>query len=324
MFDPQKIRTQRSLQEPLHTADPSLFPHDEEVPEGCVELDGLKDEYGYLVDIHTDVVYCVRTHEKTKEKKPLHLIILEPKDNHKQEKQWSCLVYVQGSAFHQQWLWNSISRLIRLAEKGFAIAIVEYRPSEFAPFPAQVQDTKTAIRFIRQEAARYHIDPNHIALGGDSSGAHTALIAGFSGDRPPVSEDHGHVSAAVNCIVDLYGPTVFSLMNYYASAQNHYDPQSPEGFEIGQKNVLEHPELVEATIPMHYLSADQDTPPLLIMHGSRDMLVPFSQSVFLYQSMKSLGKEVTFYKINDANHGFLGFNNDTVLNIVAEFLKAHI
>lgn len=113
-------------------------------------------------------------------------------------------------------------------------------------------------------------------------------------------------------------------MNYYASAQNHYDPQSPEGFEIGQKNVLEHPELVEATIPMRYLSADQDTPPLLIMHGSRDMLVPFSQSVFLYQSMKFLGKEVTFYKINDANHGFLGFNNDTVLNIVAEFLKAHI
>ncbi|BBH27894.1 hypothetical protein SG0102_28280 [Intestinibaculum porci] len=86
---------------------------------------------------------------------------------------------MQGSAFHQQWLWNSISRLIRLAEKGFAIAIVEYRPSEFAPFPAQVQDTKAAIRFLRQEAVRYHIDSNHIALGGDSSGAHTALIAGF-------------------------------------------------------------------------------------------------------------------------------------------------
>lgn len=54
------------------------------------------------------------------------------------------------------------------------------------------------------------------------------------------------------------------------------------------------------------------------------MLVPFSQSCQLYNYMKKLGKEVEFYKLNDANHGFLGFNNDTVLHIVLEFLKKHI
>lgn len=73
--------------------------------------------------------------------------------------------------------------------------------------------------------------------------------------------------------------------------------------------------------PLSYLSEAKATPSTLIIHGGRDMLVPFSQSCQLYNYMKELGKEVEFYKLNDANHGFLGFNNDTVLHIVLEFLK---
>lgn len=325
MFDFKKIMQERSLLDPIPTSNPALFPHDDYVPEGCIELNDLHDEYGYHVDIHRDVVYCERTNEAGDTRK-LHLTILEPKEHFhsEKEKRWPCLVYIQGSAFHEQWIWNNISRLLRLAEKGFVVAIVEYRPSEFAPFPAQVQDAKTAIRFLRKHATTYHIDEKHMAIGGDSSGGHTALIAGFSGDQKPNTDDYPEYSAQVNCIVDWYGPTVFSLMNYYESSQNHYDPKSPEGFEIGQKNVLEHPELVKETIPMNYVSSDQKTPPLLILHGSRDMLVPFHQSVFLYEYMLELHKDVTFYKLNDANHGSLGFDNDRVMEIVVEFLKTHI
>ena len=146
-------------------------------------------------------------------------------------------------------------------------------------------------------------------------------MVGFTGDDAPDTDLYGEYSAKVNCIVDSYGPTVFPLMNYFESSQNHYDPESPEGYEIGYKNVLEHVDLAMEASPLSYLSEDKATPSTLIIHGGRDMLVPFSQSCQLYNYMKELGKEVEFYKLNDANHGFLGFNNDTVLHIVLEFLK---
>lgn len=334
MFDPIPIMNKRHLLDPIPTPIPSEFPHDEEIPEGCIVLKDLKDDWGHYVDIHTDVVYAERTVTSPSghtENIPLHLQILEPKihigapvEEMLKEHIWPCIVYIQGSAFHKQWCWNNIPRHIRLAQLGYVIAIVEYRPSEVMPFPAQAEDAKTAIRFMRKYASKFHIDPERIALAGDSSGAHTALIAGFTGDEIPDTELYQEYSAKVSCIIDSYGPSVFSLMNYYDSSQNHYDPDSPEGFEIGQKNVLEHPELANATIPMNYLSETKPTPPLLIFHGSRDMLVPFNQSVQLYNYMKQMGKEVIFYKIENGSHGGLGFDNDTVLHIVDEFLKEHL
>lgn len=211
-----------------------------------------------------------------------------------------------------------------MAEHGYVVAIVEYRPSEIAPFPAQMQDAKTAVRFLKKHCEEYHIDVDHMAIAGDSSGGHTALMAGFTGDEGPDTRLYGEYSAKVNCIIDLYGPTVFSLMNYYESSQNHYHPDSPEGYEIGGKNVLEHPEVADLTIPMNYLSEEKETPPLLLIHGGRDMLVPFNQSCQLYHYMRKLGKEVIFYKIQDGSHGSLGFDNDRILGIVLDFLKEHI
>lgn len=334
MFDPKPFITKLELQSPIPTPVPAEFPHSDGVPEGCIVLKNLQDDWGHYVDIHTDVVYAEREGCFTytaPNLMPLHLQILEPRvhfgvpvEEEQRPRKWPCIVYIQGSAFHEQWIWNNIGRHIRLAQRGYVIAIVECRPSEVSPFPAQMQDAKTAIRFMRKNAEKYHVDPNHIAVAGDSSGGHTALMAGFTGDEAPDTDLYNEFSAKVNCIVDAYGPTVFSLMNYWPSSQNHYDPDSPEGFEIGQKNVLENPDLANATIPMNYLSADKPTPPTLVIHGSRDMLVPFNQSCQLYNYMKKLGKDVIFYKIDNANHGCLGFDNDTILNLVDEFLKKNI
>lgn len=334
MFDYKKIMNERKLLEPIPTPVPKDFPHTEEVPEGCHVISGLKDEWGYYVDVHTDIIYAERTGRfayTAQETMELKMIILEPKihfgvseEEMKKEMKWPCVAYVQGSAFHEQWMWNNISRHIRLAEKGYVVAIIEYRPSEISPFPAQMQDAKTAIRFLRKNADKYHIDAERIAVAGDSSGGHTALMAGFTGNTEPDTDLYGEYSAEVKCIIDVYGPTVFALMNYYQSSQNHYLPESPEGYEIGRKNVLENLEIAEKTIPMNYLSEEQFTPPTLIIHGSRDMLVPFNQSCQLYTYMKEMGKDVTFYKLENANHGCLGFDNDTVMNIILEFLEKYL
>lgn len=318
IFNPKQIMEGRELLPLTQPADPRDFPKSEEIPEGCIVLKNVRDTWGYKVDLKTHVVYAERDGFK------LELQILSPKagDPSSTEKhRWPCIVYIQGSAFHEQWIWNHLDRHIRLAQKGYVIAVVQYRPSETAPFPAQMQDAKTAIRFMRKHAEEYDIDPERIAAAGDSSGGHTALMAGFTGDDEPDTDLYGEYSAKVKCIVDLYGPTVFSLMNYWESSQNHYLPDSPEGFEIGHKNVLEHPELANATIPMNYLSREKDTPPLLVIHGGRDALVAFNQSCQLYRTMQDMGKDVTFYKIEDAGHGILGFDNDLVLDIIAGFLE---
>ena len=177
---------------------------------------------------------------------------------------------------------------------------------------------------MKINAGKYHVDADRTALWGDSSGGHTALMAGFTGDGEPDMDAYREQSAAVKCIVDWYGPTDIAKMNYYPSSMDHTQADSPEGFVIGRKNVLENPELADATVPMNYLSREKETPPLLIMHGGSDMLVPFNQSCRLYERMKELGKNVEFIKLAGANHGFMGFNCDEALDAVEGFLRKYI
>lgn len=322
------MNREATILEPLDTPVPAEFPHDETVPEGCRTVDGWQDEYGYFVELH-DVVYAVRQHGD--QNIELHLHVYQPQlpefettPEEQAAKRWPTIVFVQGSAFHKQKLTMHSNMLIRMASRGYVVAAMEYRPSEIAPIPAQMQDCKTAIRFVKKNAAEFHCDPEHIAIWGESSGGHTVLMAGFTGDEGPDTDLYGEYSASVNCIVDWYGPTDFAKMNCVPSSQNHYDPDSPEGFAIGYRNVLENPELNAAASPMTYLRADKEIPPVLIMHGSRDMLVPFNQSCLLYERLKELDKDVTFVKLNNANHGIYGFMSDNALDMVDEFIRKHI
>lgn len=212
----------------------------------------------------------------------------------------------------------------RLSEKGYAVVVPEYRPSTVAPFPAQMQDCKTAIRYVRRNAERLGFDPGRIALFGDSAGGHTVLVAGFTGDAAPDTPEYAETSAEVSCIVDWYGPTDFVKMNYYPSSQDHNPADCPEGMELGGVSVLENPDRSREASPMTYLSEDRPTPPTLIMHGGRDLLVPFNQSCRLYVTMRALGKDVTFYKLDNASHAAYGFRGDQAIGLVITWLKERL
>ena len=150
------------------------FPESEELPEGVKEIE-VKDTFGYCTELYPDVEYAEHSGKK------LHLQIMTPLV-YGQDLKWPLIVYVQGSSWHKQKLFQSLPTLVRMCERGYAVAIVEHRESELAPFPAQVIDTKAAIRFLRMNGAHYGIDASKVALWGDSSGAHTALMAGITGD----------------------------------------------------------------------------------------------------------------------------------------------
>lgn len=293
------------------------FPSMALLPEGVTPIH-LTDTFGYDVDFRPGIVYAERSGEVQ------HLHVLIPKDFKAPGKQYPLVVFIQGSAWHRQEVFQHLPHLIRVCQQGIAVAMVEYRPSEVAPFPAQAQDAKTAIRFMRKNAAQFHIDPERIGVWGDSSGAHTAVMAGFTADAEPDTDLYAEASSKVRCIVDWYGPMDISRMNDMPSMQDHIAPDSPEGYLIGQKNVLENPDAVAPTIPMNYLRSDIETPPVLIMHGSRDQLVSFEQGCLLYHRLKELGKNVRMYKLEGAYHAFGGFNSMEAVQIVIDFLKEYL
>ena len=297
---------------------PLEFPETDELPEGVKTVE-WKDSFGYPVNLIPDIEYAV------KDGYPLHIELYLPSlaDPDGEPQKAPLIVHIQGSAWKKQAMFQSIGMLTRMAAKGYTIASVEYRPSETAPFPAQVEDVKSGISFLAAHADAYPIDLDRVALWGDSSGGHTALLTGITGDRELLPTG-GLVLPDIRCIVDWYGPTEIAEMNYYPSNIDHTAADSPEGMLIGGKNVLENRDLAEKTVVMNYLRADIPTPPVLIMHGGSDMLVPFNQSARLYRRMKELGKAVEMIKLVGSNHGFMGFQCEEALEMVHAFLAEHL
>lgn len=266
--------------------------------------------------IHRGVPYAVK--ERT-----LHLEIIEPEQSREGES-FPLLIYVQGSAWGEQQIGQELPQLCRFAARGYVIAVVQYRPSAQAPFPAQIRDTKDAARYLIANASAYHADAGRMAVWGDSSGGHTALMSAFTWGLPAFDEKAGSPPLKFRAVVDFYGPTDISRMNEEPSTQDHIGADSPEGMLIGGANVLAHPEKAELTVPMRYVQKERELPPVLIVHGSRDRLVPFGQSVMLYECLKKAGKAVEAYQLKGADHGGAPFWSEKVLDLVDGFLQRHL
>ncbi len=232
------------------------------------------------------------------------------------------VIYVPGSAFYWQNVKNVIPSISLLVNRGVAVAMVQYRGSEVSTFPAQMLDTKAAVRFVKINAHKYGLDPDNVYLMGDSSGGHTVLMAGLTAGIERFEEEiYSEATSNVKGIIDLYGPTDITKMNDELSTQNHIEPDSPEGCLIGRLNVLEHPELTEPTVVMNYIESAREIPPILMFHGTNDELVPFGQSCMLYDKLVECNKKATFYAIENAHHGGSEFWSDQVLDIIEEFIK---
>ena len=157
---------------------PEQFPADKELPEGCRELKLTDDPLG--VEFRSRVVYARRDGAELRLQLFLPVKGLIPDGT-----RWPLVVFIPGSAFMQQDLDQMVPELCDFARRGWAVANVEYRHSGVAPFPAQAEDAKTAMRFLRLHAEEYRLDPEKTAYFGTSSGAHTALMAGITGDGAP-------------------------------------------------------------------------------------------------------------------------------------------
>jgi acetyl esterase/lipase len=197
---------------------------------------------------------------------------------------------------------------------GFVVAGVSTRSSSQAVFPAQVHDVKAAIRWLREHARKFGIDPRRVAVLGDSSGGWTATMAGLTGHVPALEGTVGVTGfpSDVQAVVDLYGPTDFLRMDEHmlpgaCEAFNrsfgltdcHADPRSPESSLLGSP-ILSCPERVREANPITYVTSK--APPFLIAHGELDMLVPVAQSELLFDAMKAANVPATLYVVPGAGH----------------------
>jgi acetyl esterase/lipase len=234
------------------------------VPEGVVESKDI--EYGKVGD------------------RALLLNLYTPE---KLEKPAPGLIFIHGGG------WTSGNRndykyyTVRYAKRGFVVATISYRFAQEAHFPAALQDAKCAVRWMRENAEKYHVDPNHIGVIGGSAGGHLAMMVGYTPNVPEFEGDGGHagVSSRVQAVVNFYGPSELD-----SDAARKADVVK----KFLGKTFEEDPEIFTKASPMHYLT--KDAPPTLIFHGTIDELVPVAQSDRLAEKLKGLGVPCVYEK----------------------------
>ncbi len=253
----------------------------------------------------------------------LNLQLLMPNTGDRTPK--PCVVYIPGSAWFKQNVYMSLPNMMEFAKRGFVVALVEYRHTGIAPFPAQVVDTKNTIRFLRKNAARFGIDVNNMFVWGDSSGGHTSLFVGITPDNKELDDpDFPDVSCTVNAIVAYYPPTDLSVLKDDPTAMSKGEAGSPEGQLIGKKSIAENMDLARRASPNYYVKKDVLIPPVLLAAGTKDRVVPFSQTDLMAHCLADNGKIFEYFALKDADHGSWQFWTPLMFDKVESFLRKYM
>jgi acetyl esterase/lipase len=227
------------------------------------------------------------------------------------------VVWVHGGS------WKSGSKdlcpAVRMTTNGYAVASLNYRLSQHAPFPAQIEDCKAAIRWLRANAAKHRLDPEHVGVWGASAGGHLVTLLGLLGEDKEFDKGENLKSTSrVSAVCDFFGPTDFTALldTEYAKRDGNTLSQLFGG------SLAEHREMVGKASPMKYPM--KDAPPFLIMHGTEDKLVQLRQSRMLEESLKKAGVEAKLHVIQGAGHGTPEFRAPEVYAMIDTFFDRHL
>jgi acetyl esterase/lipase len=276
--------------------------------------DGLRrQQTNEDIRVLRDLEYVSGGHERQK------LDLYLPKDKGSARP---LVIWIHGGA----WLSGSKDHCpaAPLLKEGYAVASINYRLSQHAIFPAQIEDCKAAVRWLRAHAAEYGIDPNRFAAWGASAGGHLAALLGTAGD---VKEfDRGEnlkYSSAVQVVVDYFGPTDLLKMGEQSDPKSKFDhngPDSPESRLVGGAVQL-NPKQAKRASPITFVS--KKDAPMLLVHGTADPLVPAEQSRSLYNALIKKKVPAKLHLVEGAGHGngFGPREAAAVKQFLAQYLK---
>jgi acetyl esterase/lipase len=229
--------------------------------------------------------------------------------------------------------------IANLAKEGFAVASISYRLTGQAIFPAQIEDCKAAVRWLRAHATEYNLDPDHIGACGESAGGHLAAMLGVTGGMPELEGTVGgnlQFSSRVQAVVALCAPVDFTSMLERASERSFWAKLFTSGnFNAAKYTfartyaltkflggpVTAHPDLVRLSSPALHVSAD--SPPFLLFHGRHDPLIPISQSENFLKVLTVAGVESRLEILEVNTHGFGRFPT-TMMTSTRAFFNRHL
>lgn len=260
------------------------------------------------VAVHRDIEYVENGHERHR------LDLYLPKRG---DASRPLIVFIHGGGWRQGNKNGAI--LIPLMQRGYACAAINYRLSHHAVFPAQIEDCKAAIRWLRAHSSEYGYNGRKIGVWGTSAGGHLVALLGTSGDVADFETvgEFNNVSSRVQAVCDFFGPTNFLTMDAQAGGRGkflHSAADSPESKLIGGP-IQDRPDETRRASPLEYVSADD--PPFYIVHGDADPLVPVEQSRSLKAALDRVGVSATLRVVEGAGHG--RFRDPAIGDSVVEF-----
>jgi acetyl esterase/lipase len=222
--------------------------------------------------------------------------------------------------------WNSGGRAYcpakPLVSLGYAVASIDYRLTNEAIYPAQVEDCKAAIRWLRAHAGEYGLDPQHIGAWGESAGGHLVALLGTTGDiRDFDVGENLDQSGAVQCVIDWYGPADFLHWGGEHPDLRLDEPSTSVAKLLGG-TVMTHADLAREASPVHFVNAR--SAPFLIMHGDADKTVPQQQSEELNAALKQAGVATQLIVLPGAGHGGPAFRTAENIAVMAGFLDRYL
>ncbi|MCM8542271.1 MAG: alpha/beta hydrolase [Lentisphaeraceae bacterium] len=216
--------------------------------------------------------------------------------------------WLKGSRTKAKGLW--------LVEHGFAIASISYRLTTEAIWPAQINDCRSAVRFLRSNADKYGLNGNKIAAWGGSAGGHLVTVLGTQ-DAPKDEK----VSSKVQAVLDWYGPSDLLTMppNTVSEKRTAEMVAKSNGAKLLGAPVPSVPDLAKEA--SGFWNVSKDDPPFLIMHGDKDPGVPVDQSIRLHNKQKEVGAATELFIVKGAGHGGKLFLSEECNKVILTFFN---
>jgi len=245
----------------------------------------------------------------------------------KERPAYPLVVFVQGSGWTFPDVWCQIPQLCELARRGYVVATVTHRNAlEGHPFPACLQDVKTAIRFLRKNAGLFGINPERVGLWGTSSGGNLSLLTAMTmGMEEYETKEYQGYSDKVDYVVACFPTNDF--------VEYMQDETSDQGIKdvfaaLAGGKIDEDMAVLKKMSPYYLVEEAKKQagfvkyPPIFLAHGDDDALVPYRQTEKLYQSLKETDTDVTFVTVEKAPHEG-SFWGREILEMVFQFIKEH-